>query len=212
MTEPFDRTFLRTLIEDVLAARSAINADTGGSGRRNAVRATFAAIEGDLWFLRQHVIETATSMNTLTPLAGMALREETYLVGNKGEVIRQVRSVPLLQGIRLIESQARLIAPEIRVRYDHAGWQALRLGHAIRNRITHPKKSADLDVSDDELAMVAQGIDWLLATTEYIMASILIAHKEHVAALKAVVAELTAGNPETLRAYEEALAASRGNE
>lgn len=212
MTEPFDRRFLRTLIEDVLAARSAIGADDGGSGRRNAVRATFAAVEGDLWFLRQHVIEAATSMNTLTPLAGMALREETYVVGDKGEVLRQVRSVPLLHAIRLIERQARLIAPEIRVRYDHAGWQALRAGYATRNRITHPKTSTDLDVSDDELTTISRGFDWLLATTEHLMASIALAQKEHVAALKAVVADLVSGDPETLQAYEAALAASRDEE
>jgi hypothetical protein len=43
------------------------------------------------------------------------------------------------------------------------GWDALCVGFAVRDPLMHPKDPDDVGVSDDDLARVRQGRDWLVA-------------------------------------------------
>ena len=165
------------------------------------VRASLAAIEGQVWLAREHVRETLRGFDSLSPLADLALGEQTYTVGENGKLLEQVRSVPLPTAVRLVVAQAQIICPELEVDFAGVGWSNFRRAVTIRNRITHPRPENDLTVSDDELNAVASGLVWLMATIEYIMASTNLLLMEARTTCK----KLLAGDANVLEEYYAAL-------
>jgi len=201
-------TLIALLIEDVIAAdRRQAMADTQ-TARRDVVRASFAAIEGNVWEMRQHIASALKNFEALTPIADLALREISYNVTTDGKIVEQPRWVTLPTAIRLAVSQAMLISPEIQVDFSEAGWSSLRQAVTIRHRITHPKLVDDLTITDGDLKAVASGLSWVLATANYVMASTNLALIEYNDAFRDMVERLKAGDPDALTAYQAALSES----
>lgn len=197
--------FMALLTEDVIAARERLTVSHTQTARRDVVRASLAAIEGMIWVAREHVRTVLVSLEQLTPIADLAMRELSYTVSDRGQPIEQVRAVPLLTAVRLVVWQARIISPEISVEFSAAGWSNLRDAVNIRNRITHPKPDQDLSISDDDLAVVGSGMSWLVATVEYVMASTNLAFAHHRDLLRDTVQRLSAGDPDALAEYHAIL-------
>jgi hypothetical protein len=198
--------FVALLIGDVAAAREQlVRIDTAAS-RRNLVRTTLAAIEGLVWTLKEAVHASTDALGELTPLASMALRERSYIVAENGDIIEQIRFITLRAMIRLICKQARLIVPDLNIRFDHDGWQKLKQAIALRNRITHPKSASDLIVSDHDLAIVSAGFSWISATVEYVLASTVLSQREFLVDQRALLERLKAGDAVALAAYRRAIA------
>jgi hypothetical protein len=193
--------FIELLIGDVLAARERLGTSDSQTARRDVVRASLAAMEGLIWEAREHVREVLSGTDQLSPVANLALRELSYVVSEKGQLIEQMRSVPLLTAIRFVVSQAKIISPEISVAFSVAGWADLREAIDIRNRITHPKPHQDLTISDHDLDVVGSGLSWLLATVEYVMASTNLAYARHAELMRETVERLRAGDPDALAEY-----------
>jgi len=94
--------FMALLIEDVIAARERLTVSHTQTARRDVVRASLAAIEGMIWVAREHVREVLASLEQLTPIADLAMRELSYTVSDRGEPMEQVRGLPLLATVRLV--------------------------------------------------------------------------------------------------------------
>jgi hypothetical protein len=198
-------TLIALLIEDVIAARSRLAAADTQTARRDVVRASLAAMEGDVWIMRQHIASNLAKLEVLTPMADLALREIAYSVTIDGQIVEQPRGLSLPTAIRLGVSQAKLISPETEVDFSEAGWFNLRKAVAIRNRITHPKLADDLVITLDDLNAVASGLLWVLATCDYVMASTNLAFSHYIEALRDMIARLKAGDPDALAEYQAAL-------
>jgi hypothetical protein len=193
--------FMALLIEDVIAARERLTTSRTQTARRDVVRASLAAIEGMTWVAREHVRTVSAELEQLTPVADLAMRELSYAVSENGEPVEHVRGLPLLTIVRLVVWQAKIICPEISVQFSAAGWSDLRQAVKIRNRITHPKPDQGLAISDGDLAVVESGMSWLLATVEYVMASMNLAHAQYTELLRDIVQRLSAGDREALAEY-----------
>lgn len=192
---------IRTLIEDVIAARERLEAVDTQTARRDVVRASLAAMEGEVWLAREHVRDSLRTLDELTPLADLALRETTYQVTDGGKLIEQTRSIALPTAVRLIVAQAQIICPDLAVDFAGTGWESLRSAVAIRNRITHPRPGRDLNVTNDELRMIEIGLNWLFATINYVMASTNLILVE----ARKFIDELLTGDPAALKEYKKAL-------
>lgn len=192
---------IRTLIEDVIAARERLEAADTQTARRDVVRASLAAMEGEVWLAREHVRDSLRTLDELTPLADLALRETTYQVTDGGKLIEQTRSIALPTAVRLIVAQAQIICPDLAVDFAGTGWESLRSAVAIRNRITHPRPGRDLNVTNDELRMIEIGLNWLFATINYVMASTNLILVE----ARKFIDELLTGDPAALKEYKKAL-------
>ncbi len=164
-------------------------------------------MEGYVWEMREHIASSLADLEALTPMAALALREASYNVTTDGQIVEHPRGQPLSTAIRLAVSQARLISPEIEAEIDFsaAGWAYLRNAVIIRNRITHPKLAEDLTITDDDLAAVASGLSWLVATGNYVMASTNLALIRYNDALRDVIDRLKSGDPDALAEYQAAL-------
>lgn len=198
-------SFIRLLIGDVLAARERLAADDTQRHRRDTIRSTFAAIEGVVWMYREHVREIARDMGVLTPTADLALRERTFRVSDRGDIVEQVRFVTLPTIIRLATKQAQLIEPSVAIDYTEVGWTALRTSIEVRNRVTHPKNRADLQISTDELKTVAIAFSWLLSITETAIGQINASFRHFISEMRDVLGALNRGDPEALSAYRAAI-------
>lgn len=192
---------MKLLIDDVMAARERLNSADTQSARRDVVRTSLAAMEGMMWMAREHVRDGLNTIDELTPIADLALREQTYIVSESGKLSVQSRSIPLPIAIRLTISQAAIISPDIDVDFSGAGWSSLKQSIAIRNRITHPKPETEFQVTDYDLAQVGSGLSWLTATVDYVMASTHLTLGEY----KDLAERLLAGDPEALADYRTAL-------
>lgn len=192
---------IRTLIEDVIAARQRLDSNDTQTARRDVVRASFAAIEGEIWLARQHVRDSLQSLDELTPLADLALRETAYIVTDKGEIVLQERGVPIHAAMRLVAKQAQIICPELSVEFGGQGWADLRGAAELRNRITHPRPGRSLDVAEDDLRLIASALNWVIATTDYIMASTNLT----LVQVRDFVDKLVSGDPDALAQYQAAL-------
>jgi len=173
------------------------------------VRSTFAAVEGASWLCREHVRAIAASMNGLSPLADLALRERSYIVTNDGDLVEQVRFVTLSATIRLTIKQAMLIEPDLSVDFSHVGWARFKSAITIRNRVTHPKTIADLLISSTDMQTINQAFTWMLATTEYVMGATAHAYRAWVADMRGLLEALKSGDADALEAYHAALSTVR---
>jgi hypothetical protein len=197
--------FMALLIEDVIAARQRLGGSDTQTARRDVVRASVAAMEGATWVAKEHVRTALAKVGHLSPVADLAFQELAYSVSDIGELKKRIQALPLITTIRLVVSQAEIICPGIAVEFSRAGWANLRQAILIRNRITHPKPDQNLSISDKDLAVVASGVSWLVATVEYVMASTNLALARHNRNFRETLQRLTAGDPDALAEYYLAL-------
>lgn len=192
---------IRTLIDDVLAANDRLRVADTQTARRDVVRASIAAIEAEIWLVRRHVREALESLDALSPLADLALREATYAIGDNGRLQAKERSVPIPTAIRFVAAQAQIICPDLDVDFAHPGWNNLQLAIKLRDRITHPRPERGLDVSSEDLKTVESGLAWVLATVEYVMANTNLVITE----ARDILKQLLAGDEGALAEYQAAL-------
>ena len=198
-------TFLRTLITDVLVANEHLAAQDDQAHRRNFIRTTFAAIEGLVWLLRDHVLSVGTDMNYLSPLDTLALQDLGYSVSEKGVLRKTPQYQTLKTAIRYAMRQAREINPALTIDYDATGWSNLAIAIDVRHRITHPKRASDLIIEKKELDATSSALNWLLATVEEAMQTTTAAFRAFNDDSRALLKLLQQGDPEALRLYHEFL-------
>lgn len=195
------KSFMRLLVEDAIAARDRrLQSDTAFH-RREEIRATFAAIEGATWIYREEVRDAARAVGVLTPLADLALRERSFSVTEKGDIVEQIRFVTLPTVIRLTTKQARLVAPSIAMDLSDEGWANLKLSIEVRNRVTHPKSVTDFIINEGDLAAIHGGLMWLLRLVDHASHKLLAAQRDYYRLAREVVADLKAGDPQAWNDY-----------
>lgn len=160
MTEIPQHEFARILIDDIGVALGHLVKENTPAHRRELVRTHFAAVEGIIWELRQHVLGGATIQ--LSPYERAALEEESYTVNERGDVNVVSRGLPIPTAIRLIVKTVQRYRPNFKVDFSDAGWGHLNEAIKVRHRLTHPKSLEDLAVSDDDILRTALGFRWLL--------------------------------------------------
>lgn len=200
--------FLRQLVGDVILASERLATEDVQSNRRDLIRATFAAIEGATWTMREHVRQVAAVTGDLSATADLALRELTFHVDEKGRVIEQVRFLTLPTVIRLTINQAQLLDATYEPVLNDAGWECLRRAIGIRHRITHPKTEADLFIADADLSAVNSAFPWLLALVQETMLRTTVAAKHLNSMMAGLLQALRQGDPTALALYHRELGRS----
>lgn len=150
--------------KQIIERKRRVNPHTLMFWRRNVTRATFAFIEGVISFLKKAAIDYAKVMGgvlTDDELTFLTAKNQPFVNG-KGEVEYGRRAYPKFESDLKFAfkmfAKALGIPVELDVSLD--GWRQLRDAVSIRHRVTHPKDVADLDISDDENALVAGGLNW----------------------------------------------------
>lgn len=150
---------MKTLNDDVLQFRAAKDS----AARRALVRAVFAYIEGSSFGFRSAALSLACIRNvSLTVAESLICREVTYALNEKGQVEERQILSPSLANLRFALAIFSKVAG---APYDFpAGdsqFESLQVAQRIRNRLMHPRRIQELEVSPEEQAIVTGALDWI---------------------------------------------------
>ena len=200
------RGFVHILVGDVSSALERVESSDTDGHRREAVRTMFAAIEGLVWVYREHVRVVADDLGFVTPLLDLALQEKTYNVSDRGDLIELTRFIALPSMVRLSTGLAEKAFPPFKADFSHVGWSKLKKAIIVRNRLTHPKGVADLQIDQDELLTVRSGFYWLLALAIEMMDAAKTALADFNEQAHEILEALKAGDANALAEYRSAMA------
>ena len=153
-------SFVHVLIGDTVAAMEDLEAENTPARRRAAIRTTFAAVEGLLTIVKNHLAGLP-----LSPAENSIIKEESYDVDDRGNIKTRQRKISFGKNVKAVVKIICRIRPKYELDYNHPGWLSLRNSLAVRHRLMHPKCLEDLDVSDNELVDSQNGFRWFLALT-----------------------------------------------
>lgn len=205
--QEFERAFLSTLMLDADAAirRFRDPANDVQQARRELIRSVHATIDGVVWAFREHVRSSAHAMDLLTAAEEAVLAETNFRVSERGTISAQTRHIPLLGAVRLAARIATKIDPMFTADFGGTEWQDFCSAVATRNRVTHPKTFADLEVSAAEVDQVLSSFFWILELAVGAMESSVNVLRDFALNLGDVAKGLTEGNAEILQAYHQVI-------
>lgn len=135
----------------------------------------------------------------------MAFSESTYTVSSSGKLEQQTRGMSLTTMIRFTTRIAQDISPELQVDFGSLGWQEFQQAIAIRHRITHPKSAADLEITEDDIALATRSLFWLLEIIQNVMQSTNLRAESYLKSSRNFLSQLVNGDKVALAAYHNAL-------
>jgi hypothetical protein len=111
-------------------------------------RVTLAAVEGLLWQLKQHILRDPDKLAKLSIHEQAALRDESYVVDERGNVRLQLRFHPITSSIRLVVRILQRFQPEYTIDFSDENWRHMQTAVLVRNRLAHPKHTSDFEPRD----------------------------------------------------------------
>ena len=148
--------------EDPQTAFQGILTDQSQYHRRTFIRAAYTTIEAFTSMLKQSTLARG-DLNALYSLEELAvLKEETYSVDGKGTAHVQPRFIPTVPNLLFaLAMYFRPLVPEFKLDTTAPAWASLLRGLKVRNRLTHPKRSEDLEISIDDVTDALAGYKWI---------------------------------------------------
>ncbi|MDH5217575.1 MAG: hypothetical protein OEX19_07760 [Gammaproteobacteria bacterium] len=132
--------------------------------RRTYVRALFAYLEGFAYMTRQFAIEmdqiTYKRFGVMDWDRHFLLHDEIPSIGNNGKITKQSNRVSFIDHFAFsLKAHADVVGYKGDILADN-GWQSLKGALKIRHRLTHPKKSVDVQVTDEDIQLCKSGYNW----------------------------------------------------
>lgn len=133
--------------------------------RRVFARAVFSQAEGMCAFMKQQGFVRCTNdfasgsvaLGPMTVYAG-----ETYSVSDSGDIRRRDLNLPFIPDLFLsLKAWAFAIDSEF-VPSKGDQWHRVKAARDVRNRITHPKRHEDLNISDEEVEHIEFFQHWFM--------------------------------------------------
>lgn len=150
---------MKTLNDDVLQFREAKDS----ASRRALVRAVFAYIEGSSFGFRSAALSLARIRNiSLTLAESLMCREVTYALNEKGQVEEKQILSPSLANLRFaLAIFSKVAGAPYEFPAGDSKFESLQVAQRIRNRLMHPRRMKELEVSPEEQALVLKTLDWI---------------------------------------------------
>lgn len=195
--------FLGSLMLDVEDALQRQESQDSQTTRRSLIRTLIAAVEGLAWIYREHVLDIAKEMDELSDKERAALADTMTMVDDRGRISEQKRYLSTIATIRLTTRVAQKFALDCQPDFGGAGWSDLKDTFALRNRITHPKREVDLEISEQDVARAISAFHWFIGVVVAVMTQSNNAFRRDVEALSEIAGLLKAGDEKMLQLYRE---------
>lgn len=165
------KSLMAILNEDVERFRNT----TDSAGRRALVRAVFAYLEGSSFGLRSAAFYLARVRKMQLNVGEMMMARETvYALNDKGEVEeKQMFSSPLANIRFALKLFAKVAGATYEFPAGDSNFERLRKAQHVRNRLTHPRSSKDLEITAEEQTMVIKAGDWIVEQQSKVMGTFL---------------------------------------
>lgn len=154
--------FLTSIGTELDEANALIAFNDTPFNRRTYVRTCFAVLEGVVSWVKSSTLMIMDEDEAPTSHLSM-LKEETYTVDSRGKVQTQQKFIPIDANLRFaITMYAKTLKTEQELDCSTQEWQHFKTALRVRNRIVHPKKIDDLEVTDEELGATMKSSLWIL--------------------------------------------------
>ncbi|MCA0354702.1 MAG: hypothetical protein LCH85_22135 [Chloroflexi bacterium] len=129
---------------------------------RAVIRSLFAWIEGVIYRLKQFSIEyDGVLSEKLDSKLYSSLLDTEYQINEKGEIVKSDKFIPLPRNlIFAFKIYAHVYNCQYNVETSTHHWRNFRDAIKIRNRITHPKVSDDITITEDEVLLIKDVRKW----------------------------------------------------
>ncbi|HZL78243.1 MAG TPA: hypothetical protein VFC17_05270 [Candidatus Limnocylindrales bacterium] len=170
-----------TLGTDVEKAQKLYVSSPSDFSKRVLVKTIFTYLEGHIYAFKQTVLAMEEILKH--PMSGLIprsvkswvalfsdqekamLQEFTYEMGSGGKACKRNYSPRFEDNIKfLIKTFHAAIELESKIDFQSEGWDRMKKTRGIRNRLTHPKTPADLNISDEDIKTAGLAIGWYQAT------------------------------------------------
>ena len=149
-------------IADISMSRKMVNKNQNQFWRRTFVRSLFAGIEGINHRIKHFSILLANIHEIdLTHAEIAVLSEETYSLNEKGVATSSKSKLRTKENLCFtVRTLSRVCNSSYEVDRNSEEWVSFNEASRIRDRLTHPKSSDDLIISDTELTTVQNTFKW----------------------------------------------------
>jgi hypothetical protein len=161
------RDIFKLLYEDVDLAERKWKQQDSQFWRRTFIRSVFALIEGFTYRLKQVALEASKIFSIELSNSEIALLlEESYGVNEKGEAEVKPDYLQLPKNIKFAFNMfSRAYGLNYELKVDDAGWLSFKEALKIRNRLTHPKSTGDVAVSDQDMSYAEKAAIWFVKSS-----------------------------------------------
>jgi hypothetical protein len=187
---------------DLVELRSRLTKQNEPIERRALVRSIFAYVEALTYALkRQSVVDFPGAFSDAETAL---LRETEYHLDDQGRPRERRLATPLKANVRFAISMFAKgygvgFAPDC----SGAGWQRFCAALRIRDRLMHPKKAEDFDVSDDEVTCALEAYEWFNGVIREAFSATIRSLGERVSQLHEDVKEKWRQAPANPEAHDE---------
>jgi hypothetical protein len=154
------------LFDDVAECEELLDRSDTQFARRAFVRAAFAFDEGYLYWLKERVAQWLLGKGWLPNIIEITklvlLSDETYRPNQQGKVEWEPNRIPFKNYCAFVlRTAAECWDFDPTQLFSDNGWKKMQDALKVRHRITDPKKSEDLEITDQELCSTSEGCRWL---------------------------------------------------
>lgn len=169
---------LEPLFRDMVGCEELLERSDTQFARRTYIRSAFAFIEGHLYWLkriaREAVLQKGWRDNNVEIAKLTLLDDQTFKPNTQGKVEQTGQNaIPFKNNcafiIRTIYESWDL---DPSATFSDEGWMDMQDALKVRHRITHPKRSEDMEISEEELFITSESIRWLLNAVRDAVASV----------------------------------------
>jgi hypothetical protein len=132
--------------------------------RRAFVRGCWAYVEAIAFGIKRFTYASCQLGEVdLSPEVHEFLSEHRLLVDPDGYVqVKRVPAEPLENVKRAFKLSSEIFGLDWEPDFGDTGWRRLRESLEIRHRLTHPKRMAEVTVSDGDFQIQKEGIAWFI--------------------------------------------------
>jgi hypothetical protein len=154
---------LKPMLDDAHWAEKLLSSDDNQFSRRAYIRSLFSMIEACTWTIKQAVRHELTTNSTKTISAAeyALLSDKTFNLKNSGVPEEQTKYLKLADNIKFTFNYTlKAFNIESSLGVGTQAWDSFIAAQKIRDRITHPRKSTDLQISDCEILTCKEVCSW----------------------------------------------------
>ena len=133
--------------------------------RRMFVRSAFATIEAWIYVMKQIALVSHPDPKcpTISEAERAFAQELEYKLTDSGDVETRRTKISLEANLRFgFKLLAKAVSIPSELDVSGSEWQSFRRAIKIRDRITHPKSVADLNISDEDYNDLSVGFGWVV--------------------------------------------------
>ncbi len=151
------------LLEDAAEAERLLEEQDTQFFRRAYIRSLFSSTEGIIWLMKQTCLKAnpVVGMRKIAIADYAILADESYDLKNNGETSVQTKFLKLPDNLRFtVKTVNRLFGAQLDLGVGTTKWENFKKAIEVRNRITHPRNTSEVDISDDEIEMCKEVSSW----------------------------------------------------